>query len=303
MSEPDYLGKTLQECGEGDHVSRWWITIFGFVLIYGFAVLLTITGKAYVDKPPIPKTVADPAGKVLFTREMVKEGQALFLAKGLMSNGTVWGHGSYLGPDFPALTLHKMGEITADFLSISAFGKPFEELSENQKEGIEAQVPAAMKVNRYNAKNETLVFSPAETAVFDMSPAYWKEYLSRPENNGGLRANLISDPEELKKLSAYFCWMAWASVAPRPGETYSYTNNFPYDPLVGNTPITISYIWSAASLIFLLGGVGFILYLMGRNQDWGWHPENCVLRPLIAPHMVSASQAALIKFVVVVSLL
>lgn len=299
----DFLGHTLQACEDGDRISRWWITIFGFVLVYGFAVLLTITAKAYMDKPPIPKTVVDAAGKTLFTGDDVRAGQEVFLAKGLMSNGTVWGHGSYLGPDFPALTLHRMGEATAEYVAMDSMGKAYAQLDGVRKKAVDSEVPNQIRINRYNPKTGVLVFTPEQTAVFNSSPAFWKEYLSRPENNAGLKANLITDPKDLKSLSAYFCWMAWASVTPRPGETCSYTNNFPFDELVGNVPITISYIWSAASLVFLLGGIGLVLYCLGRNPAWDWHAPDCALKPLIAPQMVSESQGALVKFVVVVAFL
>ena len=46
----------------------------------------------------------------------------------------------------------------------------------------------------------------------------------------------IKDPAELKALTAYFGWAAWATCTNRPGRDYSYTNNWPYEPLVGNTP-------------------------------------------------------------------
>ena len=54
----------------------------------------------------------------------------------------------------------------------------------------------------------------------------------------------------------YFTWAAWAAVANRPGKDYSYTNNWPYDPAAGNTPSSPTYVWSALSLITLLGGLG-----------------------------------------------
>ena len=50
----------------------------------------------------------------------------------------------------------------------------------------------------------------------------------------GLAAKLVADPQELRELTAFFAWTAWASIAERPGTSHSYTNNFPYDPLAGN---------------------------------------------------------------------
>lgn len=301
--EGHYFGQILQDSQGETKISRWWVVCFVLVLLYGFSVLLTITAKAYIDKPPIPGLVVNQDGKTLFTDEDVRQGQQVFLANGLMSNGTVWGHGSYLGPDFPALTLHKMGERMANDLALANFNQPFDKLGRAEQEIIESLTPAYLRDNHYDPKTNRLVFSPAQEAVFLESPAYWKEYLSKPVNNGGLHANLITNPDELRQLSAYFNWAAWASVANRPGETHSYTNNFPYDPLVGNTPITLSYIWSAISLIFLLGGIGLVLFLLGNHEKWSWHTPDGKLNPVIAPHLVSLSQGALVKYVVVIGLL
>jgi nitric oxide reductase subunit B len=60
--------------------------------------------------------------------------------------------------------------------------------------------------------------------------------LAQPTGNGGLPRKYIQDPQELKSLTAFFAWSAWATAANRPGRAYSYTNNFPYDPTAGNTP-------------------------------------------------------------------
>ena len=65
--------------------------------------------------------------------------------------------------------------------------------------------------------------------------------------------NYIKDPAELKALTAYFSWAAWAASTNRPGRDYTYTNNFPYEPLAGNKPSTQAYVWSAVSLVCLLG--------------------------------------------------
>ena len=37
-------------------------------------------------------------------------------------------------------------------------------------------------------------------------------------------------------LTAFFFWTAWAAGTERPGATHTYTNNWPYEPLVGNAP-------------------------------------------------------------------
>ncbi len=72
----------------------------------GFAVLILLTCTAYQEAPPIPERAVDSDGAVIFTRSDVRNGQDVFLKYGLMDNGTIWGHGAYLGPDFGATLLH-----------------------------------------------------------------------------------------------------------------------------------------------------------------------------------------------------
>ncbi len=90
--------------------------------------------------------------------------------------------------------------------------------------------------NRYEPGSDTLTFTAAEADSFRTQQQKWRDYFSAPDHNGGLTAGLIETPEELRKLTAFFAWAAWASAARRPGRVYSYTNNFPYDPLAGNVP-------------------------------------------------------------------
>ena len=94
----------------------------------------------------------------------------------------------------------------------------------------------ALKTNRYDAVTGTLQFTASETAAYRRQIDYWTDYFRHPSRNGGLKRDLITDAAELRQFAAFVTWAAWASVANRPGETYSYTNNFPYDPSVGNLP-------------------------------------------------------------------
>ena len=84
-------------------LSPWWLRAVGIVMVFGFSGLIVITLLAYRNAPPVPERVVDAQGVTVFTGEDVREGQTVFLKYGLMSNGSIWGHGSYLGPDYSAL--------------------------------------------------------------------------------------------------------------------------------------------------------------------------------------------------------
>ena len=95
-------------------MSPWWKRAALVTMAAGFAVLILLTVKAYQNAPPIPEKFVNPAGAVVFTAEDVIAGQQVFLKHGLMNNGTIWGHGGYLGPDFSAQYLHNLALDLAD---------------------------------------------------------------------------------------------------------------------------------------------------------------------------------------------
>lgn len=286
---------------EARDVSPWWLRVVGLVMVLGFAVLVAITVLAYRNAPPIPGKVLAADGSTLFTRADVGAGQSVFLKHGLMNNGTIWGHGGMLGPDFSAQALHTIGIDTAGVLARQQFGQPFEALDALQRASIEGQVAALLKDNRYDPASDTLQLSEAETEAWREQLGYWTEYFRHPENNGGLKNEVITDPQELRAFTSFVTWAAWASVAKRPGTEVSYTNNFPYDPLVGNVAPANAMLWSALSLVVLIVGLAVMLALSGRYGDIGWISHNRVRASLITPGHSTPAQRALVKFFIIVA--
>jgi nitric oxide reductase subunit B len=283
-------------------LSPWWIRSILAVLIVGFAVLLMNTLLAYTAAPPIPARVQTKSGQLVFTGADVRAGQEVFLRYGLMDNGTFWGHGAYLGPDYPAQYLHMLGVNSSEMLAQSQYDQPFATLTPVEQAAVQGQVAVQLKQNRYDAARNTLVFTSAEAATFTRQVAYWTGYFRKPAVDGGLKPNLITDPTQLRELAAFFAWGAWASVADRPGEKYTYTNNFPFDPSVGNTPTGTALLWSALSLIALLAGIAAVLLAFGKFDYLGWTNRDRYVKPRILA-AVSPSQCATVKFCVLATLL
>ena len=228
-------------------LSPWWRHATILVMIAGFSVLSLVTVLTYTNAPPIPGRVTDATGATLFDRQAILKGQEVFLKYGLMEHGTLWGHGAYLGPDYTAEYLHRLAEICGD-----------------------AEARVALKQNRYDPSGDTLAFTACEAASLRAQRGEWAEYFRGTTPAPGLPAAYIRDSAELENLVAYFAWATWATVANRPGKDYSYTNNWPYEPLVGNRPTSSTYLWSAMSLITLLGGIGAILFCFGKFDYLGW---------------------------------
>jgi nitric oxide reductase subunit B len=286
-------------------LSPWWRHGTLLVMMFGFSVLTFVTVLTYTNAPPIPRQVVDPSGGVLFTGDDIEGGQEVFLKHALMEHGTLWGHGAYLGPDYTAEYLHREVGIARDVFATAQFGKPFATLSPAEQAPVAEGVRAELKVNRYDSGTDTLQFSPGQVAASRALEAYWAEYFSRENSAPGLPPGSIVDPREIRLLNAYFAWATWATVANRPGENYTYTNNWPYDPEAGNRPSTQAYVWSALSLVALLGGLGLVLLIFGKFHFLGWEGEGAELhpRPAAAAPSLTPSQRATGKYFAVVAVL
>lgn len=293
----------LSESRTNETLSPWWRRASLLTMALGFAVLILLTTKVYTDAPPIPDKVAVSNGAIVFTGEDVRNGQQVFLKYGLMDNGSIWGHGALLGPDFSASYLHSLALHGATRLAQQKHGSPLDRLTPAQRAAVEAEVRSELKHNAYDSQSGVLTVGPVFQDWFKHQPGVWNEYFADPARNGGLSPDTISDSTELRQLSAFVAWTAWASVANRPGTAYSYTNNFPYDPVAGNTPTADAVLWSALSLIFLLAGTAAVLLAFGKFDYLGWKARPGYLHPKILGARVTPGQRATLKYFAVVALL
>ena len=286
-----------------DALSPLWKHALLLTMVCGFTILIWLSARTYRDAPPIPDRVVTPSGETLFTGGDIRVGQQVFLKYGLMENGTVWGHGAYFGPDFSAEYLHALAVCTADVLAAGRYSRFFAELATEEQGRINADVQQLLKENRYDAGTRRLTFTEPESKSYRQQVVKWEHYFSQTSTSAGLPVNYINDPDELRTLTAFFAWTAWASVARRPGKPYSYTNNFPYDPLVGNTPSSDAVLWSALSLIALLGAIALALFVFGRFDFLGWKAKTDHIHPQMISGAATDTQRATLKYFVIVALL
>jgi nitric oxide reductase subunit B len=227
--------------------------------VVGFAIMGYLALRVHSDYAPVPGRVVDETAGPLMTREEILQGQEAFLTHGLMQFGSVYGHGAYLGPDFTADYLHRQAELMRDFYG----GGP----------DAEEKVRRELQTNRYDEKTDTLVWIKGQARAFqELRRRYEEDFLNRKYSGAGLGPGAIPDPEDRHRITAFIAWTAWTAAARRPDCSYSYTNNWPPEPLVGNQLSEEAVTWSVLSLIALLGGIGLVLAAYGRYSNLvGWH--------------------------------
>ncbi|MEJ2111942.1 MAG: hypothetical protein P8Z37_18930, partial [Acidobacteriota bacterium] len=125
------------------------------------------------EAPPYPGSVLTPDGTVLFTRADILSGQDVYQRYGLMDHGSVWGHGSQRGMEFSAVTLHLIGDKVRDQLSISAYGRDYNMLSEEERDLIDIRTRRSIKANSYNPAGDTLQLDAPKVAALEETVAFW----------------------------------------------------------------------------------------------------------------------------------
>jgi len=288
----------VEETGRRMVISNRWFQAAVVTFILGFSILGYLAYRIYGESPPIPETVVSSEGSEVFTAADIMAGQHLFQKYGLMQYGTLFGHGAYLGPDFTAQYLHRAG------LAMQAF---YRQEGRSEAEAT-AAVQADFKQNDFDAQTGRLVWTASQVHAFDQMRAFYGGYFAEPLQQEGLKRPAIIDPQEIRRLTAFFAWAAWVASAARPGEDYSYTNNWPPEPLAANSPTPEALMWSVLSLIALLGGAGLVFYFIGRYDLLGWHraddqaPYDLAFRPPEQVRLTRSQRAVAWYFLVVAGL-
>ena len=261
-------------------VSSWWLQAVILTFLFGFAILGYLAIRIYQETPPVPGRVVSDSGQTVFTEDDIRAGQESFLTYGLMQYGSVYGHGAYLGPDFTADYLHRLAlEMRRAYGDTPEAGE---------------RVRRELRENRYDPATDVLTWPDAQAQAFEvLRQHYEREVLDRSESGGGgLGPHAVPDAAVRRQIVAFVAWTSWTAVARRPNKPHSYTYNWPPEELVGNHLTQEAVVWSALSIIALLGGTGLVLALFGRYSSFlGWHAEEKRTLRFRSPSDVSLTPA------------
>ncbi|ACA85056.1 nitric-oxide reductase large subunit [Shewanella woodyi] len=252
------------------------------VLIASFTVLLSIGSEIYREKPPIPNAFTGTNAEVVFTQDDIEQGQLVWRSMGGHQLGSIWGHGAYVAPDWTADWLHKEAQAWLDITANNRYQQSFSSLNSETKAGLEQLLREDM---RHNSVVETsdgyTSISLSQTriqAIKQVSAHYLSLFGSDPELSSlreqyAMKEGTIPELKRREQLNAFLFWGAWAAVTERPDQSYTYTNNWPYDPQIGNLPTSDNIVWSILSIITLIAGIGALV----------WHHASGKHEPLPTP--------------------
>ncbi len=241
---------------------RLWLGLF-VVIVASFAVLIYYGFEIYRTAPPIPDRVITASGEVLFTGQDIKDGQNVWQSTGGQQVGTVWGHGSYVAPDWSADFLHRESDWLLQYWSNDDYGvDAYDDLDEEQQAALKARLKKEIRTNTYNAETGDLVVSDLRAKAIAAVSRHYKQLYGGDESLDELREayaipkNVLPDASRRDKLTNFYFWSAWACGTNRPGTEITYTNNWPPEPFIDNAPTPAILVWSILSFIVLLASIG-----------------------------------------------
>jgi len=252
---------------------RLWIAL-GLLLGATFAVLLGMGREIHHQAPPLPERVVAASGQVLYTRADIEAGRQVWQSIGGQQLGSIWGHGALIAPDWSADWLHREAEELLGLWARRDEGAAWATLDEGRQEALKARLRNELRGNRYDAGSGTLAVSDERAIAISNVAAHYESLFGNDPATAALRETYamrdgtVDTPQHRRQLTAFFFWSAWAAVTTRPGAAMSYTANWPYDPLVGNTPTPDAFLWTVFSVLFMIAGIGLLAW---HHAAWQRH--------------------------------
>jgi len=283
---------------------RW----LGAVFVASFAVLGWMGREIYLSAPPIAD-VKSLEGTFVYSADEVQRGQQAWLAAGGQQLGTVWGHGSYVAPDWSADWLHREAVALRELIAQRSYRAAYGALDTADKAAVDARVKAQMRTNTYDAASNVISVSGERQQAIAAVQAHYEGLFGDAAVYAKLReqyampANALPRSEDRKALAAFFFWSAWSAATDRPGESgLSYTSNWPHEPIVGNTLTTGASVWTIASIILLSGGIAAMIWFYSAHREEA-DPLPPAADPLLKIAVTPSMKATRKYFFVVIALL
>ncbi|ATO46314.1 hypothetical protein C5L30_001465 [Companilactobacillus farciminis] len=283
-----------------------------WVLVIAFSILIAGGFLIFKNEAPRPSKMVDESGTTIVTKKQLLSGQAVYEKYGLTDYGSYLGNGTYFGPDYTAQSLHVYIQGMQNYYAQKQYKTDFKDLSVEKQSGIKGKVKHEIRKNRYNSKTDQLVLTTAQVAGLNHLTKHYRHEFRNNPHEAGLPENMIhnntddfmQNGDKIDQLTYFFFWGAWLSSTNRPHQTYSYTNNWPYDLDAGNIMTSEAMVWTALSVAVLVTGVGVVIYFYKKYHfDMQFNESYADIPEIKTDEPISNSQRKTAKFFLIVMMM
>jgi len=236
----------------GDPVSRVLKWILLAVGILTFALMAWASVVTYQTAPPQPARFIAAGGALIMSGDDILAGKAGFQKADLMDYGSLYGMGSYYGEDYTATTLVSLAEATENAVALSKYRQLFAALPPDQAAATQAEMQRELQ--SIDLTRQEVVLPDAVAAAIQGVRRDTASALSTTNVASGWTAAYTLHGHLALQTADFLVFSALTTVARRPGLGASWTQNWPYEPIVGNAPTPSTFIWTWASFCFTFLG-------------------------------------------------
>ena len=276
------------------NVLKWVLLV---VAVGSFGILGWTTDLTYKAAPPFPDRFVTSDGSVLMSAADIELGKAGFQKADLMDYGSLYGMGSYFGEDYTAANLVRLATLTQDALAKVNGGKALSELTMEQRASVKAAMQAELQGVDLT-KQVAVIPDPLAAAITALRKEIVQSLLHHDFAKGWTQAYSL-DQQSAEQTADFLVYSSLTTVARRPGTDASWTQNWPFEPVVGNTPTTSTFRWTWISFCFTFFAFGAVLFIYQRFLN---DPDQAPMDPVLARFRpLTTSQRRIGKYFLVVA--
>ena len=276
------------------NVLKW---ILLAVAIFSFGLFFWATARTYEQAPPQPDRFVTAAGAPVLLNADIVSGKGAFQKADLMDYGSLYGMGSYFGQDYTAFALMRLANLTENAIAQAQFGNLFDTLTVGQKAAVRDTMRRQLQA--IDLTKSRVVLPDAIAGAIATLRTEMADNLGKVDITTGWTPAYSLNQTERLQTADFIIYSALTTVARRPGTTWSWTENWPYQPEVGNTPTTNTFIWTWASFCFTFLSFGAVLFIY---VYWLETPDDEPMESILARFgPLTPSQRKVGKFFLVVA--
>ena len=246
----------------------------GIIFLLSFGVLGFLGYEIYLKAPPIPQAVVSVDGRGAVPAREVQHGQQAWLSAGGQQLGTVWGHGSYVAPDWSADWLHREATALQQVLAGQRHGRSYEDLAVDQRGAVDVLVKQEMRTNRYDATLGTITVSRERAEAILATARHYDDLFGHDASLAQLRDDYAMGENALPHAPTARPWPPSSSGAPGPQPPTGRARRGCPTPATGRMSRWWATrfprrrpIWSIVSVVLLLAGIAAMLWYHGAHKD------------------------------------
>src|SRR3546814_11123545 len=107
----------------------------------------------------MPEQVVTQNGQVVYTRDDIEVGRSVWQSIGGQQNGSIWGHGALIAPDWSAEWLHLEVMAMLELRARSEFGLAYDALQDSEQVKLQAEIRPEIRRNPYDPATGSLAIS------------------------------------------------------------------------------------------------------------------------------------------------